>query len=109
MDLLLGVDGGGTKTDIALKDSLGRVYLAYAAGSNHEAIGFERVRVLLKDGIEKLLEQMSDFGWEAKAKTFVEIGMQKMQDARDLVEQLERVSDGDQWPLTTIYELLYHL
>ena len=72
MDLLLGVDGGGTKTDIALKDSLGKVYLAHAAGSNHEAIGFERVRVLLKEGIEELLEQ---FGGSWKDIQAVCMGM----------------------------------
>ncbi len=57
MGLLLGIDGGATKTVLALKNADNEVIVQSAPGTNHEVIGFEKVFSILNNGIEKLLEK----------------------------------------------------
>ncbi len=57
MMLLIGVDGGGTKTHIALKIDKEKTILFHTKGTNYENIGFNDVKVILRQGMERLLEQ----------------------------------------------------
>lgn len=57
MSVILGIDGGGTKTHIAIKDDNNRISLEQAPGTNHEVIGYKEVRFILERGIVKLLKK----------------------------------------------------
>ncbi|MFM7686229.1 MAG: N-acetylglucosamine kinase [Actinomycetota bacterium] len=54
--LVLGVDGGGTKTDVVLADLHGAVLAAcQTSGTNHENVGAERVVATISDAVNGLL------------------------------------------------------
>jgi N-acetylglucosamine kinase-like BadF-type ATPase len=54
--LVVGVDGGGTKTDIVVADLHGAELAAtQTTGTNHEGIGIDSVVVTLRDAIDGLL------------------------------------------------------
>ena len=59
------------------------------------------------EGIEKVLAQVVDFGWEAKGQTFCEILGPKMEMARAAVDQLEKLVDHTLWPMPKYRELLF--
>ncbi len=59
--------------------------------------------------IQKLQEQSSDMGWEAKVKVFLALLMPKMGDLRKRVDQLEKTVDNALWPLPKYRELLFIL
>ena len=47
-DVVLGVDGGGTKTDVVVADLTGAVLASVStAGTNHESIGVEQMTAVL--------------------------------------------------------------
>ena len=55
----LGIDGGGTKTELALADADGNVIRTYKAGScNPVDIGLERAKNILKEGIYKICDDI---------------------------------------------------
>lgn len=57
MKLLIGIDGGGTHTDMVLCDTDGTVYkLVKEAGSNPNDIGFAEAVKVVERGIGKLLQ-----------------------------------------------------
>jgi glutamine synthetase len=58
------------------------------------------------DEIEKVLFQMYDLGWEAKAKVFCDLASLKMEAARHCVDRLEALVDDSLWPLPKYWELL---
>lgn len=62
MQYVIGVDGGGTKTDIVLCTEDGRIVKRMkVAGSNHQIIGCEKAIHILKDGIDRIIaENLSD-------------------------------------------------
>lgn len=54
--LLIGVDGGGTKTDVMLADTDGvELATARTGGTNHESVGTERVVATLRAAIDEVL------------------------------------------------------
>lgn len=58
MSLLIGVDGGGTKTEFILLDATGRTLATHLGpGCNPSQVGPDRARSLLGDGLEALLRQ----------------------------------------------------
>ncbi len=57
--------------------------------------------------IKKLLLQMQDMGWEAKGKILSELGTDKMENLRRVVDELEMVVDNALWPLPKYRELLF--
>lgn len=58
MGYFIGIDGGGTKTEVALCDEAGRVlYRSVAAGCNPVDIGLERTLELLNHILRELLEK----------------------------------------------------
>ncbi|PIS03363.1 MAG: glutamine synthetase [Chlamydiae bacterium CG10_big_fil_rev_8_21_14_0_10_42_34] len=57
--------------------------------------------------IKKMQSQLSDMGWEAKAKVFCELISPKMEELRTLVDQLELIVDDALWPLPKYRELLF--
>jgi glutamine synthetase len=59
------------------------------------------------DEVEKVQRQTLDLGWEAKGRVFCEIAAPKMDQARALVDQLEKLVDNALWPLPKYRELLY--
>lgn len=57
-ELLLGVDGGGTKTDFVLLERTGRVAARHrASGSYHLQVGLEGLREVLRGGLGELMRQ----------------------------------------------------
>lgn len=54
--------------------------------------------------LKKLLSQILDFGWEAKAKAFSELIEPKMEELRNQVDQLEHLAKS--WPLPKYQEML---
>jgi len=65
LEYFLAVDGGGTKTDLALFDDRGRLVARERRGpSNYQNVGADGAEALLRDGIQALLEthslQLSD-------------------------------------------------
>ena len=61
------------------------------------------------DEMEKIQLQSRDFGWEAKGKTFAELLMPKMEEARQRVDYLETIVDNSLWPLPKYREMLFLL
>ncbi|HAB98740.1 MAG TPA: glutamine synthetase [Parachlamydiales bacterium] len=59
------------------------------------------------DEVERKGEQTKDLGWDAKAKVFAELTRPKIQTARHLIDQLEKIVDDALWPLPKYWELLY--
>lgn len=60
MGYLLGVDGGGTKTEFVLVDQGGRVVASHQAGTSYYIqIGFDGLHELLSQGVHAVLEQVS--------------------------------------------------
>jgi len=57
--------------------------------------------------LEKMLKQIEDFGWEAKAKVFSEIGSTKMAQVRACIDRMEEILDHSLWPMPKYQELLY--
>jgi N-acetylglucosamine kinase-like BadF-type ATPase len=56
----LGVDGGGTKTEFVLVDTVGTVVATYQSGSSYYAqIGFESLNQLLVDGVNAVLRTVA--------------------------------------------------
>lgn len=61
MELILGIDGGGTKTTALLADPHGNVIArATAGGSNYHAIGAEAAFAALDSALRRLLDQHAD-------------------------------------------------
>lgn len=57
--LVIGVDGGGTKTDVVVADLHGvELGAVQTTGTNHEGIGTERVVATLRDAIGGLLDEL---------------------------------------------------
>lgn len=55
-DVVVGVDGGGTSTDVVVADLAGEVIASVrTGGSNHESIGLEAMSVVLADAIGEAL------------------------------------------------------
>ena len=60
MGYLLGVDGGGTKTEFVLVDAEGHVRATYQGGSCYYIqIGFDGLHELLTEGVQAVLSQVS--------------------------------------------------
>lgn len=60
MGYLLGVDGGGTKTEFVLVDAKGHVRATYQGGSCYYIqIGFDGLHELLAEGVQAVLSQVS--------------------------------------------------
>lgn len=59
------------------------------------------------DELEQLLKQITDLGWEAKAKALSEVGSVKMEKARAFVDRIETLVDNSLWPLPKYRELLF--
>ena len=60
MGYLLGVDGGGTKTEFVLVDAEGRVRATHQGGSCYYIqIGFDGLHELLTEGVQAVLAQVS--------------------------------------------------
>jgi len=60
MGYLLGVDGGGTKTEFVLVDAEGRVRATHQGGSGYYIqIGFDGLHDLLAEGVRAVLAQVS--------------------------------------------------
>jgi N-acetylglucosamine kinase-like BadF-type ATPase len=60
MGYLLGVDGGGTKTEFVLVDAEGRVRATHQGGSCYYIqIGFDGLHELLSEGVQAVLAQVS--------------------------------------------------
>lgn len=58
MNLMIGVDGGGTKTELILIDAEGRTLASHVGpGCNPSQIGPERARAMLADALSALLAQ----------------------------------------------------
>lgn len=57
--------------------------------------------------LKKLLFNMKDMGWEAKAKAFCELVSVKMAELRTAVDGLEMLVDNALWPLPKYRELLF--
>ena len=55
MSAVIGVDGGGTKTRIAVKTESKEILVVNAGGTNYESIGLHAVRQILRSGIEEVL------------------------------------------------------
>jgi N-acetylglucosamine kinase-like BadF-type ATPase len=56
--LLLGVDGGGTKTEFVLIDRAGRLLARHRdAGSYHLQVGIDGLRAVLRRGLDELFDQ----------------------------------------------------
>lgn len=54
--LMIGIDGGGTKTEFCLFDALGRVLARERlGGTNPNAYGMEQTKQTLKNGIDRLM------------------------------------------------------
>lgn len=63
MRFLIGIDGGGTKTDFVLCDTAGRVISRVRKnGSNLNNIGFEKAIGIVKEGINELLKNREKSG-----------------------------------------------
>lgn len=59
MDYLLGVDGGGTKTIIAVADLNGKIILEKTTGSsNFKGVGFKRAQRNFLSGIDLIIEDL---------------------------------------------------
>lgn len=57
MKFYLGIDGGGSKTRFALCDENGHLIAEYTTtGASYRELGVERVCVLLKEGVERVLD-----------------------------------------------------
>ena len=57
--LVVGVDGGGTKTDVVLADLDGTEMAAcQTTGTNHESLGAERVVTTIDEAVRSLLHQV---------------------------------------------------
>ena len=55
-DVVLGVDGGGTKTDVVVADLTGAVLASVSTtGTNHESIGVEQMTAVLAAAIDEAL------------------------------------------------------
>ena len=64
MRFLIGIDGGGTKTDFVLCDTAGRVISRVRKnGSNLNNIGFEKAIGIVKEGINELLKNRESQGY----------------------------------------------
>lgn len=63
--------------------------------------------VVVNRELKKLLSQITDMGWEAKAKVFSELIEAKMGELRGVVDQLELIVDDALWPLPKYRELLF--
>ncbi|MDD5658757.1 MAG: BadF/BadG/BcrA/BcrD ATPase family protein, partial [Actinomycetota bacterium] len=59
MDYLLGVDGGGTKTIIAVADLNGKIILEKAIGSsNFKSVGFKRASRNFLSGTDQIIKDL---------------------------------------------------
>ena len=59
------------------------------------------------DALEKLKGSIADLGWEAAARTYCELVLVRMEEARALVDQLEGWVDQTLWPLPKYNEILF--
>ncbi|MCC6127991.1 MAG: hypothetical protein IT584_02190 [Chlamydiae bacterium] len=59
------------------------------------------------DELERVLEQMQDLGWEAKAKVLSELIEPKREWAREYIDMLEQIVADVFWPIPKYRELLY--
>jgi glutamine synthetase len=59
------------------------------------------------DAIERLKQQSSEMGWEAKAKVYCELIAPKMEEMRKKVDALESLVEDDLWPMPKYRELLF--
>jgi len=88
-------------SDLGMKPSS---HLLDAIQHDASAIG---AAIAAVDEIEKVMEQSSSFGWEAKGKVFCELLGPKMEEARKTVDRLETVVDNALWPLPKYREMLF--
>lgn len=69
--MLLGVDGGGTKTDVVLADLRGLVVESIRVGcTNHESVGLEAAVAELRRGVDRALESIGVRADELDAAVF---------------------------------------
>lgn len=69
--MLLGVDGGGTKTDVVLADLRGLVVESLRVGcTNHESVGMDAAVAELRRGVERALESVGVDAAELDAAVF---------------------------------------
>lgn len=57
--------------------------------------------------LKKMLSQIDSLGWEARGRAFVDLLIPKMEELRNLVDQIEMIVDHALWPLPKYRELLY--
>jgi glutamine synthetase len=65
--------------------------------------------MVIADEIALLKQQVSDLGWEAKAKVFCELIAPKMEEMRKKVDALEGLVEDDLWPLPKYREMLFQI
>ena len=56
----LGIDGGGTKTELALSDPNGKIICRiFTDGCNPNTVGIERTKQIIEDGISQICKEVS--------------------------------------------------
>ena len=91
MTLFLGIDGGGTKTEFSLIDSMGRVLASRRAGpAYHVEIGMQGLRNLLK---ETVLDMLASHSLSPDELAFTFVGLPGYGENSALLPQLDQILD----------------
>lgn len=93
--LLLGVDGGGTKTDVMLADSRGvELATARTTGTNHETIGAEQVAAKLGEAIGQVLTSVGATSADVRVAVFGLAGIDWPADVTTIGDALRSIGLG---------------
>ncbi len=87
--MLLGVDGGGTKTDLVVADLSGVTLATLRTGCvNHEAVGLDAAAEVLRDGVDRVLADAGVAHHEVAAAVFGLAGLDFASDEAALDERI---------------------
>lgn len=85
----LGVDGGGTKTTFTLIDEIGKIIYSTTKGACHfNQIGFEKLEVLLREGLNEILYGANIKRDEIKHSFLGLAGYGKVEEAKVKIENV---------------------
>lgn len=97
---ILGIDGGGSKTECAIRELGGTAgFVARAGASNHEGIGFEKAGANLREAVTGALSQAGAAPADIAAACFAMAGVDIPQD-KDMVFRAMVEPLGLSCPLT---------
>ena len=93
--VLVGVDGGGTKTDVVVTDLTGRELAGTTtSGTNHENVGVQAVADTLQAAITELLDDVGVRPAEVSMSVFGLAGADWDSDERTLTAALGQIGLG---------------